>query len=126
MNLPAELKYTESHEWVRVEADGSATEGITDHAQQALGAIVFLELPPVGKTGAAGDVVTVIESVKAASDIYAPVGGEILSVHSALSDAPEKINTYPYGAWLFKLRPSNQAALDRLKNADAYRQLIGA
>lgn len=125
MSLPADLKYTESHEWVRLETDGTATVGITDHAQQALGDIVFLELPPVGKTVAAGDAVAVIESVKAASDIYAPVSGEIMAVNSELSGAPEKINSDPYGAWLFKLRVSDQAALQILKDAGAYRQFIG-
>ncbi len=126
MNPPADLKYTESHEWVRVEADGTVTVGITDHAQQALGDIVFLELPLIGKIVAAGDAVAVIESVKAASDIYAPVSGEIAAINAELSSAPEKINTNPYSAWLFKLRPSDQAALAALKDADAYRQLIGA
>src|SRR6202012_3793175 len=107
MTIPAELKYTESHEWVRLESDGSVTIGITDHAQEALGDIVFLELPEAGKAVSAGDAIAVIESVKAASDIYAPLSGEIVEANTALAGTPDQINSEPYGSWLFKLKPSD-------------------
>ncbi|GIW24949.1 glycine cleavage system protein GcvH [Meiothermus sp.] len=113
MNYPSELKYTKSHEWVRLEGD-TAVVGITDFAQDALGDVVFVELPQVGKTVEAGAAVAVVESVKTASDIYAPVAGEILEVNSALSDKPELINQSPYGeGWLFKMKvnPADVAGL---------------
>lgn len=119
--IPADLRYAASHEWVRLEADGSVTVGISDHAQEALGDVVFIELPEVGKTLAAGDQAGVVESVKAASDIYAPVGGEVIAVNEALADAPEQVNGEPYGAWFFKLKPQDAAELDRLLDADGYR-----
>jgi glycine cleavage system H protein len=125
MSIPAELKYTESHEWVRTESDGSLTIGITDHAQEALGDVVFIELPAVGKTVAAGDAIAVIESVKAASDIYAPVTGEILAVNEALSATPDQINGTPYESWLFKIKPAAGASTDRLIDAAAYGKAIG-
>lgn len=125
MSIPADLKYTESHEWVRVETDGTLTIGITDHAQEALGDIVFVELPAAGKAVEAGATIAVIESVKAASDIYAPVAGEIVDSNAALADAPDQINASPYDSWLFKLKPANGAALDTLITADAYRAAIG-
>jgi glycine cleavage system H protein len=125
MSIPAELKYTESHEWVRAEADGTLTIGITDHAQEALGDIVFVDLPAVGKSVAAGDAIAVIESVKAASDIYAPIAGEIVGANEALDADPDNVNTDPYGAWLFKLKPSDASALDALLDAAAYGKLIG-
>ena len=120
MHIPADLKYTESHEWVRAEADGSITVGITEYAQDALGDIVFVELPTVGKSYAAGDDAAVVESVKAASDIYAPVSGAVLAVNDAVAAAPESINADAYSAWLFKLKPSDPAALDGLLDAAAY------
>jgi glycine cleavage system H protein len=125
MSVPADLKYTESHEWIRLESDGSVTIGITDHAQEALGDIVFLELPDTGKTVSAGDAIAVIESVKAASDIYAPVAGEIVESNTELAGTPDKINAEPYGSWLFKLKPADAASLDKLMSADAYRASIG-
>ncbi len=120
MNIPADLKYTESHEWVRAEADGTITVGITEFAQDALGDIVFVELPTVGKTYAAGDDAAVVESVKAASDIFAPVAGEVIAVNAAVTDAPDSINSDAFGAWMFKMKPSDPAAIDGLLDAAAY------
>ena len=117
---PAELKYAESHEWVRVEADGSVTIGITDHAQEALGDLVFVELPQVGTDVAAGKEVAVVESVKAAADVYAPISGKVLAVNEAVTDAPESVNQDAYAAWLFKMAPSNPAEIEALLRADAY------
>ena len=125
MTIPADLKYTESHEWVRLESDGSVTIGITDHAQEALGDIVFLELPEAGKAVSAGDAIAVIESVKAASDIYAPLSGEIVEANTALAGTPDQVNSEPYGSWLFKLKPTDAAALDKLLSAEAYGESIG-
>jgi glycine cleavage system H protein len=125
MTIPADLKYTESHEWVRLESDGSVTIGITDHAQEALGDIVFLELPEAGKAVSAGDAIAVIESVKAASDIYAPLSGEIVESNTALAGSPDQVNSEPYGSWLFKLKPTDAAALDKLLSAEAYGESIG-
>ncbi|QCP47728.1 glycine cleavage system protein GcvH [Trinickia violacea] len=126
MSIPADLKYTESHEWVRTEADGTLTIGITDHAQEALGDIVFFEVQELGKTVSAGDTVAVIESVKAASDIYAPVAGEIVEANSAVVDTPDSVNSAPYDNWLFKIKPAAGASLDKLLDADAYTKSIGA
>jgi glycine cleavage system H protein len=120
MNIPADLKYTESHEWVRAEADGTVTVGITEYAQDALGDIVFVELPKVGKSYSAGDDAAVVESVKAASDIYAPVSGEVVAVNTAVSDAPDSINADAYSAWLFKIKPSDAGAINGLLDAAAY------
>ncbi|NHZ44910.1 glycine cleavage system protein GcvH [Massilia aquatica] len=120
MNIPADLKYTESHEWVRAEADGTLTVGITEYAQDALGDIVFVELPKVGKVFTAGDDAAVVESVKAASDIYAPVSGECIAVNDAVADAPDSINTDAYAAWLFKLKPSDAGVINGLLDATAY------
>ena len=122
MNIPADLKYTESHEWVRAEADGTVTIGITEYAQDALGDIVFVELPAVGKTFTAGDDAAVVESVKAASDIYAPLSGEVTAINQAVADAPESINADAYAAWLFKLKPSDANAINGLLDAGAYGQ----
>ncbi|MCX8087032.1 MAG: glycine cleavage system protein GcvH [Rhodocyclaceae bacterium] len=126
MNIPADLKYTASHEWIRVEADGSLSVGITDHAQAALGDIVFLELPEPGRTLAANEACAVVESVKAASDIYAPVAGEVVAKNEAAIDAPEKVNQDPYGTWLFKLKPADPAELEGLLDAAAYAQAAAA
>ena len=121
INIPAELKYVASHEWLRLEADGSVTVGITDHAQELLGDIVFVELPEVGANLAADEQAGVVESVKAASDIYAPIAGEILEVNQELVDAPDTANTDPYGAaWFFRIKPANAADLDGLMDAAAY------
>ena len=120
MNVPAELKYTTSHEWAKLEADGTVTVGITDHAQEALGDIVFLELPEPGRTLKAGEECAVVESVKAASDIYAPIAGEVVARNDAAVDAPESVNQDAYAAWLFKLKPANAADLNGLLDAAAY------
>ena len=120
MNIPTDLKYTESHEWVRLEADGTLTVGITEYAQDALGDIVFVELPQVGKSFSAGADAAVVESVKAASDIYAPVGGTVLEVNQSVADAPDSINQDAFGAWLFKLKPNDANAINGLLDADAY------
>ncbi|KZE32714.1 glycine cleavage system H protein [Crenobacter luteus] len=125
--IPAELKYVASHEWLRLEADGTVTVGITDHAQELLGDIVFVELPQVGKTYAEGEQAGVVESVKAASDVYAPIAGEVVEVNAALEASPELANSDPYGeAWFFKVKPANAAELEGLLSADAYAQEIGA
>ena len=120
MTTPANLKYAASHEWVNTEADGTLTIGVSDHAQEALGDIVFLELPAVGRVIKAGETVAVIESVKAASDIYAPVSGEVIAINDAAVDAPDSVNADAYAAWLFKVKPSNIAELDALLDAAAY------
>lgn len=123
---PAELKYASSHEWVRVEGD-IAIVGITDHAQDALGDLVFVELPEVGDTVSAGDEAGVVESVKAASDIYAPVSGEIVAINEALSDAPEIVNTNPYhDGWMYKIRMRDVAELDDLLSAADYDAQVAA
>ena len=123
-HVPAELKYTKSHEWIRVEADGTLTIGVTDHAQEALGDVVFLELPEAGRELAAGEACAVIESVKAASDIYAPVAGEILDANQGAVDGPESVNADPYAAWLFKLKPNSAADLSALLDAASYQAEI--
>ena len=120
-NVPAELKYVDSHEWLRLEADGTVTVGITDHAQELLGDIVFVELPEVGASLSADEQAGVVESVKAASDVNAPIAGEIVEVNQAFVDAPETANTDPYGeAWFFRIKPANAADLDGLMDAAAY------
>lgn len=119
--IPAELKYVASHEWIRVEADGTVTIGITDFAQAQLGDVVFVELPEVGAEVAAEQDIAVVESVKAASDIYAPLAGKIIAVNDALVDAPEMVNEDPYGkAWFFKMELANAADLNDLMDAAAY------
>ncbi len=118
---PAELRYVSSHEWIRVEDDGTATIGITNHAQEALGDVVFVELPEVGAQLGAGDEAGVVESVKAASDIYAPIGGEIIAVNDNLEDNPEVINEDPYGdGWFFKMRLDDPSSIDELLTAEQY------
>ena len=119
--IPAELRYSPSHEWVQDNGDGTVTVGITDHAQEALGDLVFVELPEVGRTLAAEETCAVVESVKAASDIYSPLAGEIIEANTALTDAPETINEDPYdGGWIFRLRLADAASLDALLDADGY------
>ncbi len=125
MTIPADRKYTESHEWVRVEADGTLSVGITDFAQDALGDIVFVDLPKVGASLAAGKDCCVIESVKAAGDVYAPVAGEVVAVNDAVADEPASINSGAFDAWLFKLKPANAADVDGLLSAEAYAKNIG-
>lgn len=119
-NIPRDLRYAASHEWARLEADGTVTVGISDHAQEALGDVVFVELPELGKALAAGQEAGVVESVKAASDIYAPVSGEVIAINEELADSPELVNSDPYGAWFFKLKPANTAELDKLLDAAGY------
>ena len=125
MNVPAELKYTTSHEWVRVEADGTIAVGITEFAQDALGDIVFVDLPKIGQTLTAGKDCAVVESVKAAGDIYAPVSGEVVAVNDAVTDAPESINADAFSAWMLKLKPANPADVDGLLSAADYAKNIG-
>lgn len=123
-NVPAELKYSKEHEWLRKEADGTYTVGITEHAQELLGDMVFVDLPEVGATVSAGDDCAVAESVKAASDIYAPVSGEIVAVNDALSDSG-LVNSEPYaGGWIFKIKASDESELESLLDATAYEALL--
>jgi glycine cleavage system H protein len=120
-NVPSELKIASSHEWARLEEDGTVTVGITDHAQEALGDVVFVELPEMGETLAAGVEAGVVESVKAASDIYAPIGGEVIAINEQLEDEPETVNSDPYNdGWFYKLQPSDTAELDALLSPDDY------
>jgi glycine cleavage system H protein len=126
MSIPADLKYSESHEWVRLEADGNATIGITHHAQDLLGDLVFVENPKVGRQLRKGEECGVVESVKAASDIYAPIGGEVVAVNAELETAPEKINQGAYQAWMFKLKPADVTELSSLLDAAAYQKLVEA
>jgi glycine cleavage system H protein len=122
-NTPSELKYASSHEWARLEEDGTVTVGITDHAQEALGDVVFVELPEVGASLAAGDDAGVVESVKAASDIYAPIGGEVIAINEQLEDEPETVNSDPYhDGWFFRLQPGDTSELDALLSAEDYQQ----
>ncbi|MFE3261868.1 glycine cleavage system protein GcvH [Nocardia sp. NPDC059091] len=124
-NIPADLKYTDEHEWVRTEADGILTIGLTDHAQNTLGDIVFLELPSVGKQVKAGDAIGVVESVKAASDIYSPVTGEVVAINIDAADAPEEVNSDPYDVWLFKIKLAAGTSTNALLDAAAYKRLVG-
>jgi glycine cleavage system H protein len=119
--IPADLRYAASHEWARLETDGSVTVGISDHAQEALGDVVFIELPEVGRALNAGQEAGVVESVKAASDIYAPIGGEVIAINESLADSPENVNSDPYGSWFFKLKPNDASELDKLLDAAAYK-----
>jgi glycine cleavage system H protein len=122
---PTELRYARSHEWARLEEDGTVTVGITDHAQDQLGDVVFVELPEVGQTVAAGEEAGVVASVKAASDIYSPVSGSVVAVNDTLEDAPEKVNQDPYGdGWFFKLRPDDEADLEELLDAEGYGEYL--
>ena len=120
-NIPAELKYIASHEWLRLEDDGTITVGITDHAQDLLGDVVFVELPEVGANVTVDDEIAVVESVKAASDVYAPLSGEIIAVNENLDDEPEIINSDPYGeGWFFRIKPENMEDFEALMTADEY------
>lgn len=124
-DIPAELRFAESHEWARLESDGSVTVGISDHAQEALGDVVFVELTEVGTVFEAGAQAGVVESVKAASDIYSPIAGEVIAVNEELGGSPELLNSDPYGAWIFKLKPSDKSELDKLLDAAGYKAAIG-
>lgn len=124
MTIPADLKYTPSHEWVRVEADGTLTVGITHHAQDLLGDMVFIETPAAGRTLAKGEECAVVESVKAASDVYAPVAGEVIAANADVEASPESVNQDAYSAWMFKMKPSNPADVAGLLDAVAYRKLV--
>jgi glycine cleavage system H protein len=120
---PSELKYASSHEWARLEEDGTVTVGITDHAQEALGDVVFVELPDVGTSLAAAEEAGVVESVKAASDVYAPVSGEVIAVNEQLEDEPETVNSDPYNeGWFYKLQPADPSELDAMLSAEDYQQ----
>ena len=125
MNIPANLKYTTSHEWVRSEADGTLSVGISDHAQAALGDLVYVELPALGRKLAAAESCAVVESVKAASDIYAPVAGEVVAVNTEVTNAPEQVNKDPYAAWFFRIKPADAGSANRLLDAKAYTAVIG-
>ncbi len=126
-NIPSELRYAKSHEWVRVEEDGSLVIGISDHAQDQLGDVVYVELPDVDQILSVGDEAGVVESVKAASDVYAPVSGEVIEVNPLLEDDPEIINTQPYeDGWFYRLQPSDAAELDDLMTPDDYSHFINA
>lgn len=124
MNIPADLRYTSSHEWVRTEADGTVSVGITDHAQAALGDLVYLELPAVGRKLGVAEACAVVESVKAASDVYTPLAGEVVAVNTAAAGAPEQVNQDPYAAWLFRLKPADAGAAAKLLDARAYEAMI--
>jgi len=126
MNIAADLKYTKSHEWVRAEADGTITVGISDHAQELLGDLVFIELPDIGRALAAEQEAAVVESVKAAADVYAPLAGTVVEVNLAVVDAPELVNQDAYAAWLFRMKPADASDLDGLLDAAAYRQIVDA
>lgn len=121
---PADLKYTKDHEWIRVDGD-TADVGITDYAQQQLGDVVFVELPQVGRVLAQGEVFGTIESVKAVSELFSPVAGEVVAVNDALTSAPEQVNSDPHAAWIIKVRPSQAGDLDALLDAAAYEQHVG-
>lgn len=124
-DIPKELSYTKTHEWIGNDGDGTVTVGITDYAQSSLGDLVFVELPETGTKVSAGDAVAVVESVKAASDIYAPVDGEIAEVNEELADSPERVNEDPFGeGWLFKISVEDESGLDDLLDSDAYKAVV--
>ena len=124
MSNPSNLKYTASHEWVKTEADGTITVGITQHAQELLGDMVFVEAPATGRKLKAKEECAVVESVKAAADVYAPVSGEVIAANSEMDSAPEQINSDPYGAWIFKMKPDNAADIAVLLDATAYQAVV--
>lgn len=126
-NVPGDLKYTKSHEWVRIEDDGAVVVGITDHAQDLLGDMVYVEVPDVGRSLEAEEACAVVESVKAASDVYSPVSGQVTASNSALADSPETVNSDPYGdGWLMKLAPTERDQLEQLMDAKAYEALLAS
>ena len=120
-HIPDDLRYAPGHEWAQTEADGTLVVGVSDHGQDLLGDMVFVGLPEIGKVVAAGDPVAVVESVKSAADAHAPVAGTVVAINAAAADAPESINSDPYGTWLFKLKPSNSADISALMDAATYR-----
>ncbi|MEM1082316.1 MAG: glycine cleavage system protein GcvH [Pseudomonadota bacterium] len=120
-DVPSELRYADSHEWAEAQDDGTVRVGISDHAQEQLGDLVFVELPEQGATVTRGEACSVVESVKAASDVYSPISGEVVSLNDTLDDAPETVNTDPYGdGWLFTVKPDDEAELSELMDAEAY------
>ncbi|MBA4382117.1 MAG: glycine cleavage system protein H [Sideroxydans sp.] len=124
MSNPSNLKYTASHEWVKTEADGTVTIGITQHAQELLGDMVFVEAPTVGRKLKAKEECAVVESVKAAADVYAPISGEVTAINGDLDSSPENINSDPYGAWIFKMKPDNAADVAALLDAAGYQAVV--
>ena len=126
-DLPSELRYASSHEWARVEEDGTVVIGITDHAQAQLGDVVYIELPDMGQILSAGEEAGVVESVKAASDVYAPISGEVIALNDKLEDEPETVNSEPYeDGWFYKLKPADEVELDGLLTSDAYAEVIAS
>ncbi|MGM3386654.1 glycine cleavage system protein GcvH [Stutzerimonas stutzeri] len=125
-DIPSDLRYAASHEWARLEADGTVSVGISDHAQEALGDVVYVELPEVGQPLTAGQQAGVVESVKAASDIYAPISGEVVAINEQLTDSPEMVNGEPYGSWFFRVQPNDAAELEKLLDADGYKAACDA
>ena len=124
-NVPKDLKYAKSHEWAKKQGDGTVVVGISDHAQSALGDLVFVEVPKAGRKVTAGEACAVVESVKAASDVYAPISGEVVDANATLANAPETLNQDPYGkGWMFKLKPANAAELDKLLDAAGYEKVV--
>jgi glycine cleavage system H protein len=124
-SIPSNLKYLDSHEWARLESDGTVTIGISDHAQGALGDLVFVEVPEVGRALTKGGAAAVVESVKAASDVYSPISGQVIAANDALSATPELVNSDPYGqGWLFKVKPSNSGELGSLLDSKAYEKVV--
>ena len=123
--IPADLRYAKSHEWAKKQPDGTVVVGITDHAQSALGDLVFVEVPKAGRAVKAGEACAVVESVKAASDVYAPISGEVIDANAALANAPETLNQDPYDkGWMFKIKPSNPAELDKLLDGAGYQKVV--
>ncbi len=126
MHIPLDLKYTKTHEWARLEPDGTVSVGITHHAQDLLGDMVFVENPTVGRQLAQNEECAVVESVKAASDVYAPIAGEVVAVNDAVEASPESLNKDPYGAWMFRIRPNDPADLEGLLDAASYQALVAS
>ena len=126
MSIPQDLRYTDTHEWTRLEADGTVSVGITHHAQDLLGDLVFVESPKIGRKLNKGEECGVVESVKAASDIYSPISGEVVAVNTELDSAPQKINEDAYDAWMFRLKPADAAELESLLDAGGYRKIVEA
>lgn len=126
MSAPQQLKYSTTHQWAQRESDGTVSVGITDHAQEMLGDVVFVDIPKAGSSVKQGEVCGVIESVKAASDIYAPLSGEVIAVNAELADAPEKVNQDPYASWMFRVKPADPAELNTLLDAAAYQKIADA
>lgn len=124
MNIPDDLKYTSTHQWLKLEPDGTASVGITFHAQEQLGDVVYVQQPVIGRKVARGEACALVESVKAASDIPAPLSGEVVAINAALADAPEQLNRDPYGAWLFRMRPADTSEAGQLLDAASYERAV--